>query len=84
MVDNHLLELRFDDDPRVYRNAAIELDGVVRRLPFTVTLPPATTARTFVVVQLVAGADATVPVVVRDRCGEWSTFVGGGAAAFRP
>ncbi|HEY7065655.1 MAG TPA: hypothetical protein VII06_29540 [Chloroflexota bacterium] len=81
--NNTLLELRFGDDPRQYRNAAIEIDGVVRRPPFSMALPTGTLSQRFVVVQLVAGGDATVPVVARDRCGEWSTLVGGGASAFQ-
>jgi hypothetical protein len=80
--NNRLLELRFGDDPRVYRNAAIEIDGQVRRPPFSVVLPPDTLARAFAVVQLAGGSDATVPVIARDTCGEWSTFVGGGASVF--
>jgi hypothetical protein len=81
---NQLLELRFGDDPRLYRNAAIEIDGPARRPPFAVSLPAGTVSKSFVVVQLVAGADATVPVTARDSCGEWSTFVGGGSSAFQP
>jgi hypothetical protein len=82
-ASNELRELRFGDDPRVYRNAAIELDGAVRQPPFTVTLPPGTATKTFAVIQLAAGSDATVPVIVRDACGLWTTLVGGGAAVFQ-
>ena len=31
--------------------------------------------------RLAAGA-ITVPLVITDTCGEWETFVGGGATAF--
>jgi hypothetical protein len=80
---NLLQELRFGDDPRVYRNAAVEIDGAVRQPPFAVTLPAGTVSKSFVVLQLVAGADAIIPVTARDACGEWQTFVGGGAGAFQ-
>jgi hypothetical protein len=83
MADNYLLELRFDADPRVYRNALIEIDGQTRRPPFTVPLPDHPRAKTFVVVQEYPGQDATVPVVAIDRCGAWTTFVGGGALVFQ-
>jgi hypothetical protein len=82
--NNSLQGLRFGDDPRVYRNAAVEIDGAVHRPPFALTLPAGTVAKSFVVVQLVAGADAIIPVTARDSCGEWQTFVGGGASAFQP
>jgi hypothetical protein len=37
---------------------------------------------TFVVHRTDAGQASTVPLTVRDRCGDWTTFVGGGPTAF--
>jgi hypothetical protein len=47
----------------------------------TVSPPAGTQTVTFTVTRQAAGA-ITVPLVVTDDCGGWSTFVGGGAAAF--
>jgi hypothetical protein len=80
---NTLQELRFGDDPRVYRNAAIYIDAGLRQPPFTVTLPPGTTEKSFWVVPLSSDQAATVPVVAVDGCGPWETLVGGGAALFQ-
>jgi len=54
--------------------------GSAGRITFT---PPAGTQQvTFFVRHNPAGSTATVPFVVRDGCGNWSTFVGGGPSAF--
>ena len=43
--------------------------------------PSGTTQMIFYVRRLAAGA-VHVPLVVVDGCGEWQSFVGGGATAF--
>jgi FtsP/CotA-like multicopper oxidase with cupredoxin domain len=48
----------------------------------TVRLPAGTRQTVFHVRQATAGTAATVPLTVRDSCGEWPTFVGGGPSAF--
>jgi hypothetical protein len=82
--NNMLRELRFGNDPRVYRNANILIDGHTRIPPFTVALPSGATQMAFSVLQVTTGQDATVSLVARDNCGEWTTVVGGGASAFGP
>jgi hypothetical protein len=82
--NNQLQQLQFGDDPRVYRNARILIDGQVRTPPFTLTLPAGTTEKLFSVIQINAGQDATVPLTARDSCGDWQTLVGGGASVFTP
>jgi hypothetical protein len=81
---NQLRQLAFGNDPATYRNAQVAIDGQVRTPPFTVSLPPGTTQKTFDVLQVAAGQGATVPLVAQDSCGQWNTFVGGGANAFSP
>jgi hypothetical protein len=49
---------------------------------FTITPPPGTQQLTFFVRQQAPGGYTTVPLVIVDNCGAWSTFVGGGPAAF--
>jgi hypothetical protein len=41
-----------------------------------------TAQASFTIERIQAGAGATVPVIVEDDCGDWSTFAGGGPAAF--
>jgi hypothetical protein len=50
----------------------------------TVTAPAGSTSLGFVVSRQPPGSRTavTVPFVVNDDCGGWSTFVGGGGAAF--
>jgi hypothetical protein len=79
---NQLLQLAFGNDPAASQNAQIVLNGQTRTPPFTVSLPPGTTEKTFSVLQVVAGQSATVPLVAQDSCGQWNTFVGGGANVF--
>jgi hypothetical protein len=47
-----------------------------------VTWPTGTTQARFVVERIQTGQGATVPQVLEDDCGDWSTFVGGGPAAW--
>jgi uncharacterized protein YkwD len=48
----------------------------------TVTMAAGTQQATFVVRRVASGAATMVPLVLTDGCGEWSTFVGGGAGSF--
>lgn len=64
------------------QNAAVDIGAEANRTgTFTYQLPSAAPQIGFSVRRLAGGA-ATVPVVVVDDCGEWRSFVGGGAAAF--
>ena len=47
----------------------------------SISVPAGTQSVSFTVTRLAAGA-ITVPLVITDSCGEWETFVGGGANAF--
>lgn len=49
---------------------------------FTLTVSPGTTAVSFFVRRATPGQATTLPLTVGDDCGEWPTFVGGGAGAF--
>jgi hypothetical protein len=49
--------------------------------PFTFTPPAGATQATFIV-HRTAGGPVQTPFTVIDGCGEWRTFVGGGASAF--
>jgi hypothetical protein len=75
---NRLRALRFG----AAVNASIRLNGQAvasgTRVPFANGAEQAT----FVVARTAAGAGATVPLVLEDDCGDWSTFVGGGASAW--
>jgi hypothetical protein len=63
-------------------NTVVDINGQSGRTgAFTVDLPAGTTSTTFAVRRSGAGA-GTVSLTVVDRCGDWPTFVGGGAGAF--
>jgi hypothetical protein len=63
-------------------NALVDVAGQSGRSgAFTVSLPGSSASATFTIRRASAGA-ATVSLTVVDRCGTWSTFVGGGPAAF--
>jgi len=65
-------------------NALIDVPGgpTGQTGSFTVNLPAGTQQTQFTVRRATAGQATTVPLVVTDACGPWSTFVGGGAGAF--
>ena len=75
--------MRFGQGGQPLANAVVDIPsgatgvgaGYVQRLE------TGTPSFTFYVRRLAPGA-VTVPVTVSDGCGEWSTFVGGGAASF--
>ena len=63
-------------------NALVDIGGQVGRTgPFAVDLP-GTSASTSFAVRRQSPGPATVNLAVVDRCGHWTTFVGGGANAF--
>jgi glucose/arabinose dehydrogenase len=78
MPSNALASIRFGSAP----NAVIEMSGQpASKGNVAVTLPPGTRQVRFVVKRDGPGP-ITIPLVVTDGCGEWRTFVGGGATAF--
>jgi len=63
------------------RNALVDVGGQAGRTgAFTVTLPGTSASTSFTVRRQGSGA-ATVSLAVVDRCGRWTTFVGGGPGA---
>ncbi|HEY7068142.1 MAG TPA: SBBP repeat-containing protein [Chloroflexota bacterium] len=79
---NTLQRLRFGE-PRASVNDLIDVGGQSGRSgQFAVTLPGATQQTTFYVRHAAAGQATTVQLVVTDGCGDWPTFVGGGAGGF--
>jgi hypothetical protein len=76
---NAVREIRFGPTS----NALIDMAGHPsgRSGTYSATLPGGTQQATFHVRRSSAGA-TTVPMTVVDACGEWKTFVGGGASAF--
>jgi hypothetical protein len=76
---NRIKEIRFG----AATNALVDIGNTQgQRGGFTYTVPTNTQTVTFTVRRATAGQATTVPVVVIDGCGEWSTLVGGGAGAF--
>jgi len=63
------------------QNASVQLGASGVAAGATVPLGGASTA-VFVVTRQTAGQSTTVPFTVKDACGAWPTFVGGGPAAF--
>jgi hypothetical protein len=64
------------------QNALVDIGGQVGRTgAFVVSLPGTSETTSFLVRRDKAGP-ATVSLAVVDRCGRWTTFVGGGANAF--
>jgi hypothetical protein len=77
-ANNWLTVLRFTRTA----NALVDLPGQTGRSgSFAISLPSGTAVTQFWVRRAAPGA-ATVQVTVADRCGDWPTFVGGGAGAF--
>jgi hypothetical protein len=76
--NNQLVSLQFTRTT----NALVDVAGQTGRTgAFTVTLPGTSASTSFTVRRAGNGA-ATVALTVVDRCGGWSTFVGGGPNAF--
>ena len=76
--NNTLRALRFGTPS----NATIEVSGQTVAANARVTLPAGTRQAHVSVQQTRAGQAVTVPLVIEDGCGDWPTFVGGGAQAF--
>jgi hypothetical protein len=76
--NNKLRALRFGTP----NNARIMVGSQVIAGGTRLALAANTTQTTFTVNRISASAGATVPLVVEDDCGDWSTFVGGGPTAF--
>src|SRR5262249_57071501 len=79
---NALQALRFAPGTNTLLDLPGGPSGVTGSL--AVPLPAGTTQTTFVVRQATAGQAATLPLMVVDGCGDWPTFVGGGASVFPP
>lgn len=76
--NNRLRALRFGTPS----NAAVLLNGQPVAGGARVAFANGVGQATFVVRRTATSAGATVPLVLEDDCGDWSTFVGGGAAAW--
>jgi hypothetical protein len=63
------------------KNAQVTLNGQNITNDQVVTLPANTTTVTVTVRRVTAGQATTVPYTVKDTCGSWPTFVGGGTSA---
>lgn len=75
--NNRLMTLQFSQTA----NALVDVGGQTGRTgAFSVSLPSNTTSTSFYVRRATAGA-TTAQLTVVDRCGAWSTFVGGGPAS---
>jgi len=78
-ADNTLRSVRFDS----LANSTVDVSGWGRVTSgTTVTMAPGTVQATFTLRRAASGAASTVQLVLTDACGQWSTFVGGGPAAF--
>ena len=76
--NNVLTEVRFG----TFQNARVTLNGQLVTSGQTFIVPATTVAVDFTVERVTPGQSTTVPFVVVDGCGQWPTFVGGGAGAF--
>ena len=76
-TNNPLQQIRFG----TFQNATVSVDGAAVVSGQTAVLPAGRFAVDIVVRRVTAGVPATVPFTVVDGCGEWQTFVGGGASA---
>jgi len=63
-------------------NARILVDGQQVTGGTRVALPAGTTQARFSLERIATDQGATVPLVLEDDCGDWSTFAGGGKAAW--
>jgi hypothetical protein len=74
---NLLQQVRFG----AFQNATVTMNGQPITSGQVLTLPATTLAVDFTVQRATPGQSTTVPFTVVDGCGEWPTFVGGGANA---
>jgi hypothetical protein len=75
---NHLHALRFGTPA----NARILVNNQPIAAGTRVAFASGVTQASFTIERPQSGAAATVPLVVEDDCGDWTTFAGGGASAF--
>lgn len=79
--NNRLVELRFQPGPNA--NALVDIrEQVGRSGAFTYVLADRPSSVVFVVRRATVGQATQLAFVVADTCGDWRTFVGGGAGAF--
>lgn len=76
-ANNPLQELRFG----VFQNAKVTIGGQLVASGQTYTVQARTVTIDFTVERAAPGQATTVPFTVVDGCGQWQTFVGGGAGA---
>jgi VCBS repeat-containing protein len=76
-TNNRLKELRFG----ALQNGKVTIGGQQIANGATYTVPGVTTQVVFTVERAVPGQPTTVPIIAVDECGEWPSFVGGGASA---
>jgi VCBS repeat-containing protein len=76
-TNNRLKELRFG----ALQNGKVTIGGQHITSGATYAVPGVTTQVVFTVERAVPGQPTTVPIIAVDECGEWPTFVGGGAGA---
>jgi chitinase len=75
--NNRVVSLRFG----TLQNARVTVSGLPVTSGQTVTPPANALSIEYSVERVTPGQATTVPFTVVDACGEWQTFVGGGAAA---
>jgi len=75
--NNALTQLRFGE----LRNARVTFNGRSVASGQTVAVSPSAVTATFTVERVTPGEPTTVFFAAVDACGEWRTFVGGGAAS---
>ncbi|MCC6179111.1 MAG: DUF1501 domain-containing protein [Chloroflexi bacterium] len=64
------------------QNALVDIGGTAGQSGSFIHRPAAPTSQIAFAVRRAGPGAVTVPLVVADDCGEWRTFVGGGAGAF--
>jgi hypothetical protein len=74
---NRLQQVRFGTGT----NAIVDTGSQAQSGNFAVDIPIGTGEYSFTIRRANNGA-VTVPLTVTDNCGEWKTFVGGGAGSF--
>jgi hypothetical protein len=83
VVNNAILRLTFGGTPpQGSSNDVVEINGTSQSGSFVIVPSPPATALGFFVRQADPSQPTTVQLIVRDRCGDWPTFVGGGLSAF--
>ena len=76
--NNFLLQIRVDQAD----NATVRINGTPVAVGATFPVPASQVLVQLAITKTVATQPGTVQLTVVDGCGEWRTFVGGGANAF--